>query len=90
VGPGITLHTQGYEDALTAFLATPDAKPFMHQPWLVGRVPCLLLFPNGSFGMAPDASAQPIVLPMREENDAKELRRHLNDLLMEWTWPGSL
>ena len=83
-------HTQGYQDALTAFLRSTEAAAFMDQPWQVGRVRCLLLFPNGSFATAPDASAQPIVLPMREENDPKELRRHLNDLLMERTWPGSL
>ena len=39
---------------------------------------------------APDASSQPIVLPMREENDAKGLRSHLNEAIMERTWPGSL
>jgi hypothetical protein len=83
-------HTQGYQDALSAFLRTPEAEALMDQPWQVGRVRCLLLFPNGSFATAPDASAQPIVLPMREENDAKELRSHLDDLLMERTWPGSL
>jgi hypothetical protein len=40
--------------------------------------------------VASDASAQPIVQPMREENTAKSLRGHLNDLLMGRTWPGSL
>ena len=83
-------HTQGYQDALSAFLRSPGAEVFINQPWKVGRVPCLLLFPNGSFAVAPDASAQPIVLPMRETNDAKSLRSQLDDLILERTWPGSL
>lgn len=84
-----TQHIQGYQDALSAFLRSAEAEVFINQPWQVGRVPCLLLFPNGSFATAPDASAQPIVLPMREENDAKGLRSHLDDQIMERVWPGS-
>jgi hypothetical protein len=38
----------------------------------------------------PGAGAQPIVLPMREENDAKGLWWHLHDQIMERVWPGSL
>ena len=56
------------------------------------------LYGKEVYATAPDASAQPIVLPLREEivlplreeNDAKELRRHLDGLLLERTWPGSL
>ncbi len=82
-------HTQGFQDALTTYLASPEAEAFMDQPWQVGRVPCLLLFPNGSFVTAPDASAQPIVLPLGLYSDAKSLRSDLEDLVMERTWPGS-
>ncbi|HVC82139.1 MAG TPA: hypothetical protein VNL35_16740 [Chloroflexota bacterium] len=84
-----TKHTQGYEDALAALLAAPGAKPFIHQPWQVGRVRCLLLFPNGSFATATDATAQPIMLPLYEMNDEKSLRRGLDELIRERTWPGS-
>lgn len=82
-------HTQGYQDALTAFLRSPEAEAFIDQPWQVGRVPCILLFPNGSYATAPDASAQPIVLPLEYYSDATSLRRDLQDLVVERTWPGS-
>jgi len=48
------------------------------------------LYGKEVYATAPDASAQPIVLPLREYDDAKELRRHLDGLLLERTWPGSL
>ncbi len=81
-------HTQGFHDALTAFLASPEAEAFIDQPWRVGRVPCLLLFANGSFATAPDATAQPIMLPLEHFSDAGSLRSDLDDLVMERTWPG--
>ncbi len=88
-GTRYTTHTQGFQDALTAFLASSGAEAFLDQPWQVGRAPCLLLFANGSFATAPDASAQPIVLPLEHYSDAKSLRSDLEDLVMERTWPGS-
>ncbi len=81
---------QGYQPPVAAFLGSPEAEAFIDQPWRVGRVPCLLLFPNGSFATAPDASAQPIVLPLECFSDAKSLRGDLDDLVMGRIWPGSL
>lgn len=85
-----TLHTQGYHDALAAFLQSPGAAAFLDQPWRVGRVPCLLLFPNGSYATAPDASSQPITLPLKRDSDGEGLRRDLDDQTVGRTWPSSL
>jgi hypothetical protein len=42
-------------------------------------VPCLLLFADGGFAVAADASAQPIALTRREGRTAKSLYGRLAD-----------
>lgn len=83
-------HTHGYYEALGAFLASPGAPGVLQQagPYPVGVVPFVALYPDGRWEAGTNATAQPVLLALRDRDDlATQLAAELGDILYDRTWP---